>query len=58
MNNMKDVKYEYDVTSTGKQVDFDKSKHLSDKAIRKRRLEREKLMELEQEKEAAREAEK
>lgn len=32
-------------------VDFDRTKHLSDKAIRKRRLERQKLEELEREKE-------
>lgn len=29
------------------QVDFDKSRHLSDTAIRKRRIEREKLIEIE-----------
>ncbi|XP_064637629.1 A-kinase anchor protein 17A-like isoform X2 [Lineus longissimus] len=33
-------------------TDFDKSKHLTDKAIRKRRIEREKLMALEQQREA------
>ena len=33
------------------QVDFDKTKHLTDKAIRKRRLEREHLEELERERE-------
>jgi hypothetical protein len=33
------------------QVDFDKTKHLSDKAIRKRRLERERLEQLEKERE-------
>ena len=33
------------------QVDFDKSKHLSDKSIKRRRIEREKLQALEQEKE-------
>lgn len=33
------------------QVDFDKTKHLSDKYIRKRRIEREKLEQLEREKE-------
>ena len=33
------------------QVDFDKSKHLTDKAIRKRRLERQRLEQLEQERE-------
>jgi arginine/serine-rich splicing factor 17 len=33
------------------QVDFDKTKHLSDKNIKKRRLEREQLMELERERE-------
>ena len=33
------------------QVDFDRTKHLSDKSIRKRRLEREKLIQLERERE-------
>ena len=33
------------------QADFDKSKHLSDKAIKRRRLEREKLKALEKERE-------
>jgi arginine/serine-rich splicing factor 17 len=34
------------------QIDFDKTKHLTDKAIRKRRIEREKLVALEQQREA------
>ena len=33
------------------QIDFDKTKHLSDKSIRKRRIEREKLIQLERERE-------
>ena len=33
------------------QVDFDKTKHLADKAIRKREEERQKLIQLEQERE-------
>ena len=33
------------------QIDFDKTKHLTDKAIRKRRLEREKLEQLEKDRE-------
>jgi hypothetical protein len=33
------------------QVDFDRTKHLSEKSIRKRRLERERLVQLERERE-------
>lgn len=33
------------------QVDFDKTKHLSDRSIKKRRMEREKLEQLERERE-------
>lgn len=42
-----DVERVWDADSSSWQVDFDKSKHMSDRMIRKRRLERERLEALE-----------